>query len=611
MRFTAVFSVLFVFLFLIATPYGLHADSEDYPLRLKPVPLDPESSLLFKAYESFYTDLYNEMNSGGKQNRLQQIDYVNKKTNSMMMSLPASTGTTWEQQVLDGIAAFLADRVKEELALSFLEQLKANLCIEGTDQRYFLQSSCKVADELKIGENSVYWSQVKSAFERDLIQLPYRVIRKIPEKGTRICDQPSVPREDARLIAQLALEIIINIQKGEDPFETIAGFSKLVGPDGHNCKDHQAICVLTLISKLVENLGYETIEPTMIMQMVDEIAPIIKSFVEANFGKPDKLDPPISMDQCITLAKKFIKLHNDIIDASKWAAQNAGKDGLGTFNRFARLTVKSLYFAGEVMNEIKVDESTSIKFIEFQKGLKATDHAVTAMEYVRANDYQHCILEVLMMINTVVGENDLPDWFKKYIPFVAEIASAENSDDVKKALENAAAPVGSYRIKRVNGKTTVAIGAAVGFIGGWEDMIRPENADSWAYGVFAPIGLTVDYGHTGCNVDHSVGMMIPLIDLGTLVQYRFTSGENEVKDENGDSKVDQQPSYGFMHVLSPGLYFVYGIPTLPLILGGGFSYAPQLRKVEDIENDKTTNEDILRYGIFLGFDIPIFPFTIK
>lgn len=604
MRSIVGFVILFIVFFLLAGP-GLARAGDDLEPLLKPVPLDQGKDVLFKAYIAQFKSMYNRTTHENRLDDVELNEQCRYQANQEIASLPTSTGASWEQDVLDGMAAFLADRVKEELALTLVEHLKDSLCRVNSDQRYYLQTTCKVADDLKIGENPIYWSQIKSAFEKDLIQLPYRLIRKV-EKSNKLqaSSPPAISQEDARLIVQLALEIVINLQKGEDPLETLTGFSRLVGPDAYNCTTHKAICVLSLVSKMVEICGYHSSNPVVATDITDALIREISTFVKTNFEKE------IDEEKLKILSRKFITLHDDIIEASKWAAQNAGKDGLGTFNRFARLTVKVLYFAKDIMSEIPdFHEGTLVKF---STGTKAADHGVTAMEYIRANDYQHCILETLMMVQVAVPAEKLPDWFKKYMPFVAEVASAQSSDDVKKALQNAAAPVGSYRIKRVLGKTTVAIGAAVGFIGGWEDMIHPENADSWAGGLFAPIGLTVDWGigHCKCcKVDHSIGMMIPLIDLGTLVQYRFTSENKKVDDGDEDATVEQQPSYGFMHVLSPGLYLVYGIPTVPLIIGGGFSYAPGLRKVEQVNSGVDTNEDIMRYGVFLGFDIPIFPFT--
>ena len=47
---------------------------------------------------------------------------------------------------------------------------------------------------------------------------------------------------------------------------------------------------------------------------------------------------------------------------------------------------------------------------------------------------------------------DLPDsvvsTLRKYGPFLVELASAEDAEGVEKALKAAAAPVGSYKVKR-------------------------------------------------------------------------------------------------------------------------------------------------------------------
>lgn len=69
--------------------------------------------------------------------------------------------------------------------------------------------------------------------------------------------------------------------------------------------------------------------------------------------------------------------------------------------------------------------------------------------------------------------------------------------------------------------------------------------------------------------------------------------------------LENAPKIGFEQVLSPGLYFVWGIDRFAVGLGA--SMVPRLRKITS-EGAIVDSANAFRFGAFLAIDVTIFPF---
>ncbi|MEO0472321.1 MAG: hypothetical protein AAF206_22040, partial [Bacteroidota bacterium] len=137
----------------------------------------------------------------------------------------------------------------------------------------------------------------------------------------------------------------------------------------------------------------------------------------------------------------------------------------------------------------------------------------------------------------------------KYSTFIAAVAKSNNSDDVKKAINAIALPVGSYSIKRRT-YANISLNAYPGITGGLE-LVQNNNFSEWApnFGFTAPIGLSLNWGYRSkikegryrrniayrkrvkkaeVGVDdrifsgHSGSVFFSFIDLGALVLFRLS-----------------------------------------------------------------------------------------
>jgi hypothetical protein len=193
----------------------------------------------------------------------------------------------------------------------------------------------------------------------------------------------------------------------------------------------------------------------------------------------------------------------------------------------------------------------------------------------------------------------------KYGSFMANMINAQTSDEVENAIEAAALPTGSSRIKRES-SFNISFNAYGGFFYGHEYMKGVKDCVAFnSYGITAPIGVTIGFGQRKLlhpwdgNGHASWSLFISLIDLGVVAAYRL----------NNDT-VAQVPTIQLKNIFSPGAFISVGIPKTPLSFNMGAQVGPNLRNVSAAKNDYSNNTYI-RVSMSLLVDIPIFNLYTK
>ncbi|HPS63269.1 MAG TPA: hypothetical protein PLK82_09415 [Bacteroidales bacterium] len=202
----------------------------------------------------------------------------------------------------------------------------------------------------------------------------------------------------------------------------------------------------------------------------------------------------------------------------------------------------------------------------------------------------------------------------RYGAFISSVATAKSSDEVSQAIEAAALPCGSSRIKRES-SWNVSLNAYTGLFAGYEriDGFDEGGAKLNTFGVAAPVGVAVSTGshsflflwpkHEG---HWSYSLFASLIDIGALAAFRFQESET----------VAQVPRVQLRDIVSPGLFLSVGFPRVPLSLNFGAQVGPNLREVNVLQADgsrinKYSNNTSWRYSASLVVDIPLFNFYTK
>jgi len=201
---------------------------------------------------------------------------------------------------------------------------------------------------------------------------------------------------------------------------------------------------------------------------------------------------------------------------------------------------------------------------------------------------------------------------RKAASIFQDIILANGSKELSMVIEKYAMPVGSYKVKR-RSRWSVDLNAYFGVYGGYEWAQQPgsnsyRGAAGGVLGFTAPIGFTYSWaGYTGkgnTNEGYSVSakkglrrfngsshsISFTIIDIGAVVSYRFTNA--------ADAPLPEKVTWG--QVISPGLFYRYGIKNTPLCAHLGAQFAPQLRTINDVKNQNT-----IRATLGVTMDLPL------
>jgi hypothetical protein len=211
----------------------------------------------------------------------------------------------------------------------------------------------------------------------------------------------------------------------------------------------------------------------------------------------------------------------------------------------------------------------------------------------------------------VLTDKELPAQWTRGITFVAELSGASSPDRVNNALARLANSGGGFDAKRRGDQLRVTLNAYGGVYAGVLPWISGESADdkdAMFAGLYLPVGLTTTFRgrrHVFGRELGTLGLFVQAVDLGALGSWRL---------EN-DSTVAQRPEIGIAQVVSPGLFLVLEVAGAPMTIGYGISYAPELREVATPGASSGANDGdakkqrvgARRMGLFVAFDVPIFP----
>lgn len=179
----------------------------------------------------------------------------------------------------------------------------------------------------------------------------------------------------------------------------------------------------------------------------------------------------------------------------------------------------------------------------------------------------------------------------QYGQFFATVATAENGDQVKSAIDAIALPTGSSSLK----KELLFNIAVNGYIGYFNRQLKSEDkfvtGFTQSYGITAPIGFTFS---AGLRKGGSLSAFTGILDVGAIAQYQL-----ETDPTSGATTAEPEIDWG--NILSPSVQLVYGFPWyLPVSTGIGYQWLANNAKVNASDFELTP-----RLNFFVAFDIPI------
>lgn len=554
--------------------------------------------------------------------------------------------------VFDGIAKFLVGRVKEELSAAFFQKFKDEIKKDKYKiYKHLFPETFKMLETIdeEIYKFSSYIQVLREAFEKDLSN----VYENLPEVFKRLMEVEEIKnffggKQWLKVILESGFYVIDGLKKEKHPGNILADFDTeiLVGDELKNLKN--AIKLLQIISDSLReknggNMYWISTDSLKKLFEMDnnQVYVVFKLYLGLIYqkSKSEQIQFKVEIkNQEITIifADELAKLKmplNQVEDVEnkiedfvyrvnlleyslkdlKQIRQNSKKPTYNDYYKFYDAALDtfeySLEFFNYVMEKANPNEETvNKKIIEESKVKKYLDVARSMGDiYMDVNNrnYGSVVYNVIKIFDMVVPEVlRKKDKFAKiradllkYGSFLAAVANAQNSDEVKEAIKAVVLPAGSSSIKR-NSSCNISLNAYVG--GAFVFKGKDDESDVNKARVWAPIGLAFSKGKIEFLFIRSFTLFASIIDIGAVTAFRF-------KDESAE----EIPKFTLKNLVSPGLHAVLGIKNSPISFGVGYQRLPQLRKINLGGDNKIITDNTWKWNVFIGVDIPLLNFKTK
>ncbi len=527
---------------------------------------------------------------------------------------PAGIGGLNVVNVADGLAKFLVDRTKAEISLAFFREFKDELTKEENEPFGLLfpqtYATLVVVDE-DIYNYPRYLQSLQSAYRKDLGNLFPNVSRllNLPKydaffKGDivrSLVRQSMVPAQmfvtgehPAVILNHLArVDFKHNkLTNLEGSFKLLNLFSQsLIARDSTR---GQWISISDLDALLTMKHALDIYAGLLFQQAggltFDRIGggkvsfqQILKGFRDANNG----------LRSLGVRLERFVSRANSIDETIGGNALAPGITMKSSPNYFS-MSQSVLDLVREGSEFVRDNNLATEKDTLFLQSMAyANELALDA----RQKNYGSAVINMVGLLYNALDEKKfkLPKAkVLKYGSFMAAVAKAETADDIQKAIEAIALPVGSSSHKKL-AKFNISLNTYVGGFYGTEKLDDlAELSDADVFGVWAPLGIAFSWGLS--KLDHgSLSLFATLIDIGAVTAFRF-------QDET-----ESLPEIQLKNIFAPGFYLNYGLPKVPLTIGAGLQWGPNLRKITK-ETLSVTGTNGYRISVVAAVDIPILNF---
>jgi hypothetical protein len=486
-------------------------------------------------------------------------------------------GASLEASILQGTAAFLIKRGEQELTLFATQVISHELCEKGST-RYFLANTCTLVDPPEdSGKDPLIGytlATLREAARADLEVLPKQLSKKLVAKHSALGCAMDVSWEFSDRVLQ-----------GADVVETLSNLGPLILEDLEKTEPCRAKPEFT---KKLRELSQGVFAIASLRNVnVDGLVRSAEfnslvSRADASFTRDAALTPNGSAMAEVLRRVRELQRAIDNLDKSATAANRAAAvaAALRTIDPLLRL-------AGEKDADVGAYLST-LSEIVVQIGKR---------EYVAAV----VTLSSSKLLEDVLPKDEVGHNFHVLLSLGATVAQSDSSGAVQSAIEEAAAPLQSWRRKNMP-QWGATITGFVGLTLAYEVPVEKTDDGKTAQdGVsIAPsllLGIDV---HRGWHGTSRLGVFFNLLDLGALATFRLDDPKPKDRVET-----ERAPDIHFEQVFAPGLYPYYG--NGPFAFGFAVGFVPSLRPVHETGESALEPLDVLRFGVFAAVDISVLP----
>jgi hypothetical protein len=513
--------------------------------------------------------------------------------------------------VADALGTFIAKRFKEEINIAFLAKFQKFLKDEAA-YRPILPQTYDVLRNKEPYQYTVYFQALHEAFDEDLQNLPNNGLTflegfdpaKIKIKDDKVfysslailraVEQASSKNEVVALTGLENSVSVAKLDKGE-PIRNVLKFTGLLAKS-LQVSDDQFVRKAELEKYLNNQDAIKCFLGLLRQTQADSLKKIYIDKTTLH-DKISEVEKDKIFEQMIKIVGQIEKARNEF--TSRSVASNIQAER-------AQLALKQVKFSLQILDILNVAVELGVKFKLVKPGAAIlkyegiTKRGVEITKNVLEKDYSLAFNGFYNLLEDNFNiDNDAMKALLKYGLFAANVAEAETSAEMLQALETAALPVGSYRIKR-NNHFNVSINSFGGIGVGYEEF-KAKGGTFLAPS--APVGLYFGWGTNQNNVKkgdgHSFGALISLLDVGSVFALRIS----------GDST--SLPEISWKNIFTPGFYLLWGVGKTPLSIGAGVQKAPELQFSSVDSRVSVIDRNAWRIGVKLTVDIPIFNIYTK
>jgi len=551
----------------------------------------------------------------------QVFNTIKEEASALNLPVPARSSGLSVNNVADGLAKFLVKRTKEELSIAFFSRFQRDIA-GNPNLNTLLPATARVFKTIDkdIYRYNLFLQAFRQGFQRDLKTLPVN-FQQCLEKGQLIkSPQWQIAIHDALELSQLMIDRrspdSVFMYLGRDAFLQTATDRIAAIRDTQQQRQVRNLATTLKLSYLISE-SLRTSEPNKTWMTGKQITEALRDSATLyiylgllwqqgtqitefqtgtkSIGLRDALSLIATSQERKSALQQYLKSFANAGDnlSTRLSAIKRQPDTLVQpydqvyefFNLFFGLIEQTMTFKTQFL-----PGTTQ----EMEGTFMGTLRQLNDLNFnVRQRYYSAAVTNVGAILTTLAPENpELRQKILKYGFFMASVSEADNSDQVAAAIEIVALPPGSSVMKKQT-SWSAALNAYTGLAGGQERLLDVGIAPSGFASVAAPVGITVS---KGLGNSGSLSLLIPVIDVGALVAFRFKN-----------DRADLLPKLSWSNIVAPGAYLAYGFfNNLPITVGVGAQLGPNLRAIDSGPINPDITASGWRWGGFISVDIPIF-----
>jgi hypothetical protein len=216
-------------------------------------------------------------------------------------------------------------------------------------------------------------------------------------------------------------------------------------------------------------------------------------------------------------------------------------------------------------------------------------------QYISDTLLKHQLSSFLAASTAAMNQDQSMQKLLRYGTLAANLVAAQSAEEAEAAIEAIALPAGSARIKKEM-KRSISLNSYLGGFYGSNDGFKHDNS----YGITGLVGVGYNWGGNPKKSKNpaSYSVFVSVIDVGALATFRTTGDTSDYKLK---VKLNQ--------IVSPGVFFIYGVPGAPISFIAGYQYAPLISSINSETYSIKSNPGRITLGI--AVDIPLMQFYNK